>query len=437
MKNQISVNGQNTRQIGQYNIDSSARDGTEMKNNFWMYASLFLLLLLAGGVGGFMFVLNNQKSTKETATTLTNTASITPEVTTTIDNGNTSASKETETFGTSYGIFYPYSDGITINNSKPTIIGRVSQSSHSYLSTKFGIEKSPVSQEDEYFLRFIPGKTINLEVKIDNSVIQDVYGIAQYPTVFCKGINLNPDGTSSYDPQAGNKFPPDDIFTSEIECFAQKNSDIPPLIFFTKPTSQLSPGKHTLSISSQGKAIGSMSFNIDNNFKLPIQNVAKKTQSDYFSFFDIVDYCAEGYYYDSNFLKIPLPVHNNRNLFYGISFPQTKEEYGSIKRRQVQIGFKGNRFTLFFPESIVFYDGKSFIYDGNINNTLVPEKALFLPKDHLFFTDGKRANPQQISVDGGLNGGEYFEIYPIDQGGYEYRDFSLPWQTSGSSGCDG
>jgi hypothetical protein len=80
----------------------------------------------------------------------------------------------------------------------------------------------------------------------------------------------------------------------------------------------------------------------------------------------------------------------------------------------------------------VFYDNKSFK-----SNTLGPEKALFLPKDHLFFTDGKKADPQQLSPDGGLNNGKYFEIYPIDLSGYEYQGFSLPWQTSGSSSCDG
>jgi len=342
------------------------------------------------------------------------------------------STETTKNTSVSYGLFYPYSNGTTINNSRPTIIGKVNQSEQSYLSTKFGMEKSPVSGENEYFLRFLPGKTRNLEVKIDNLVAQNVYGFSQYPTVLCKTINLNPDGTSSYDPQTGKKFPPDDIYTSETECLANKSSDIPPVIFFARPTNQLSEGKHTLTVSSLGKIIGSISFTVDGNYKLVTQNIAKTGQSDYFSAFDTADNCMEGYYYDSNFLKIPLPINSNQNLFYGISFPQTKDEYGSIKRRQVQIGFEGNRFTLFFPQSIVFYDGKSFN-----NNTLVPEKALFLPKDHLFFTDGKKAGLQQFSPDGGLNGGGYFEVYPIDLSGYEYRGYSLPWQTSGSSGCDG
>lgn len=337
-----------------------------------------------------------------------------------------------DSVGASYGIFYPYSDEATINNSSPTIIGKISQSEQSYLLSKFGTEKSPVSGENEYFLRFIPGRTKNLEIKIDNSIIQDVYGIPQYPTVLCKRINLNPDGTSSYDPQTGKKSPPDDIYTSESECFSQKSADIPSLIFFARPANQLSSGKHTLTILNKGNIIGSMAFTIDNNFKLPTQTITKVNQSDYFSSFDIADNCMEGYYYDGNFLKIPLPNTNNRNLFFGVSFPQTREEYGSIKRRKIQIGFNGNRFDLFFPQSSVFYEGKSFK-----NNTLVPEKALFIPKDHLFFTDGKKANPQQISPDGGLNGGEYFEIYPVDTSGYEYRNYSIPWQTSGSSGCDG
>lgn len=340
--------------------------------------------------------------------------------------------EETEAARISYGLFYPYSDGVTINNSRPTIVGKISQSGQIYLSTKFGIEKSPVSQENEYFLRFNPGRTKNLEVKIDNSIIQDVYGIPQYPTVLCKRINLNPDGTSSYDPQTGKKSPADDVFTSENECFSQKSSDIPPIIFFAKPSSQISPGKHTLTISNNGKVIGSMIFTIDNKFKLPTQTIAKVNQSDIFSSFDTADNCSEGYYYDNNSLKIPLPTLNNRNLFFGVSFPQTKEEYGSIKRRKIQIGFDGDYFDLFFPQSSVFYEGKSFK-----DNTLIPEKEMFLPKDHLFFTDGKKANPQQLSPDNGLNVGEYFEIYPIDISGFEYRGYSIPWQTSGSSGCDG
>lgn len=432
MENQMNVGNQNAQQIGQNNADGSTKVAMGVKRNFWMYVSLFLLILLIGSIGGFIIILNNQKSSKETTTISTNTTTPTLEITPTIGDNKTNVSPETEIVGTSYGLFYPFSEGLTINNSKPTIIGNVSQSTQSYLLTKFGIEKSPVSQEDEYFLRFIPGKVKNLEIRIDDLVLQDVYGIAQYPTVLCKRINLNPDGSSSYDPQTGKKSPPDDIFTSESECFAQKSLDMPPLIFFARSINQLSSGKHTLTISSLEKTVGSISFTVDNNFKLPVQSIAKVNQSDYFSFFDTADNCMEGYYYDSNFLKIPLPVNNNRSLFYGVSFPQTKEEYGSIKRRQIQIGFGGSRFTLFFPQSIVFYDSKSFK-----NNTLVSEKALFLPKDHLFFTDGKKANPQQLSPDGGLNRGEYLEIYPVDTGGHEYRGYSMPWQTSGSSGCDG
>jgi hypothetical protein len=333
----------------------------------------------------------------------------------------------------SYGIFYPYSDGATINNFNPTIIGKISQSKQSYLLTKFGKEKSPFSGENEYFLRFIPGRTKNLEIKIDNLLIQDVYGIPQYPTVICKRINFNPDGTVSYDLKTGKKSPPDDIYTSEDECFSKKSADIPPLIFFAKPEKRLSSGKHTLTILNKGNIIGSMVFIIDNDFQLPTQNIITQlNQADYFASFDIVDNCISGFYYDRNFLKIPLPNIDNRNLFFGLSFPQTRDEYGRIKRRRVQIGFDGKRFDLFFPQSSIFFEGKSFK-----NNTLAPEKGLFIPKDHLFFIDGEKAEPQKKSPDGGLNEGEYFEIYPVDISGYEYQNYSLPWQTSGSSGCDG
>lgn len=431
MENQINVGNEKTQQIGQNITDKSTNISMGVKKNFWMYLSLLLLILLIGSIGGFLFVFKDQRTTNKTIANPTiNPIPTNPVDVTNIENPDTSITGEN--MGTSYGVFYPYSNGVTINNSRPTIIGKVGQSGQSYLSTRFGIEKSPVSGENEYFLRFLPGKTKNLEVKIDNLVVQNVYGISQYPTVLCKSINLNPDGTSSYDPQTGKKFPPDDIYTSETECFVNKSSDIPPIVFFSSPTNQLSEGKHTLSVSSLGKIIGSMSFTVDSKYKLTTQNIAKVDQSDYFSAFDTADNCTEGYYYDSNFLKMPLPINSNRNLFYVISFPQTRDEYGSIKRRQVQIGFEGNRFSLFFPQSSVFYDGKSFK-----NNTLVPEKALFLPKDHLFFTDGKKAGLQQLSPDGSLNSGGYFEVYPIDLSGYEYHGYLLPWQTSGSSGCDG
>ena len=75
--------------------------------------------------------------------------------------------KATPTSGKSYGVFYPFSEGVTINNDLPTIIGKVTQNSDIYLDTKFGIENSPVSGEDENFLRFIPGRIKNLKVKVD------------------------------------------------------------------------------------------------------------------------------------------------------------------------------------------------------------------------------------------------------------------------------
>ena len=331
MENQVNIGDQNTQQVGQNNTDKSANFAVGVKRNLWMYVSLFLLILLIGVIGGFMVVLKNQKSTNETATTPITTLSPAPKVTTTIESN---APPETETIGSSYGLFYPYSEGVTINNSKPTIIGKVSQSTQSHLTTKFVIEKSPVSGENEYFLRFIPGKTKNLEVKIDNVILPNVYGISQYPTILCKKINLNPDGTSSYDPQTGKKSPPDDIFTSEGECFSQMTSDIPSLIFFAKPSNQLPPGKHILTISSLGRVVGSISFTIDPQFKLPLQTISNTNQSDFFSYFDTADNCSEGYYYDSNSLKIPLPIFNNRNLIYGISFPQTVKRSMGVLREE-------------------------------------------------------------------------------------------------------
>ena len=100
-----------------------------------------------------------------------------------------------------------------------------------------------------------------------------------------------------------------------------------------------------------------MSFFVDTEYHLSAQDiyVVDKTSDSYFmKQYPLIagDNCGEGYYYDSNYLKIPLPSFDNPNLYYGISFPQTKAELEDISRRKVQIAFGNERFDLFFHKAL-------------------------------------------------------------------------------------
>jgi len=345
------------------------------------------------------------------------------------------------TRGKSYGIFYPFSDGVTINNSLPTIIGKISQEDNLYLETVFRIEESPIYAEDDYHVRFIPGEIFGFKVKIDGIEIDKVFGTPQYPTIICKNINSYPGGVSYYDSKTGIKTPPDDFFNSEEECLANKKSEIPPLLFFTKVTSPLSEGKHVLTLEGKSN-FKTMSFNIDSRYHLSSQSIFifdKNSESYYYSDYDLLhgDNCGEGYYYDSNYLKVPIPLFDNPNLYYGISFPLSKEETGNISKRRVQISFENERFDLFFPQASIYYEGKSFMDTSDMLN---PLHELFLPKDHLVFTDGSKAAYIDaysiIPLDGSYAKG-YFEVYPVDITGGYYGNSVIPRIVSGSSGCDG
>ncbi len=420
-------------------VNESTENSRKPKINYWKISTVVLLFLFA--VSFVVVKIRSNNLTNKLAVIETSRSQSTnlPEAEPTI-----ATTQESPVTGKSYGVFYPFSEGITINNNLPTIIGKVPQSNGVYLSTKFGIEKSPVSGENEYFLRFIPGRTKNLKVKIDGVAINNVFATPQYPTVLCKKVNLNPDGTSTYDAKTGKKLPPDDIFRTQVDCLANRVSELPPLIFFAKTEKPLSEGKHILTVEG-GDDFRAMTFSVNSNYNLSTQNifsVDKGSKDYYYDQYHLIqgDNCGEGYYYDTNYLKIPMPSFDNPNLYYGVYFPQSKDELGNIDKRRVQISFGGERFDVFFPQSLTYHEGKSF---SDTNNLLSPFHQLFLPKDHLVFTDGRKASyvdaykivPSEGNYHPYLDG--YFEIYPIDITGGIYKNSSIPWVISGSSGCDG
>lgn len=318
--------------------------------------------------------------------------------------------------GKSYGVFFPYNQGVTINNNQPTIIGKVLQNTNLFLDTQFGLEISPASGDEEYFLRFNPGKTKNLVVKIDGVEIKDVYGIPQYPTILCKTYRDHI-----------NNFSSDIVYDTQNECLKAKRNEVPSLIFFAGPSSPLSDGPHTITVEGNGTS-KLMTFSINPAFHLSNQQVFV-TNSQSYSPYPLIrsDSCTPGYYYDKKHLLFPLPSFENPNLLYGLSFPQSKDEYGSINRRQVFISFGNTRFNLFFPQRRVFYE-------GNLTN---PYHELYLPLEQLVFSDGSKAMYQKGFEDPSYYISGYFEIFPIDITGGQYRNSSIPFTLTGSSSCDG
>lgn len=335
----------------------------------------------------------------------------------------------TASAGLSLGVFYPFSDHAVVNNQTPTIIGTISQNDHVYLPTLFGSEISPISTDERIFLRFLPGRTKNLIIKIDQETISNVFGIAQYPTIDCYQAEQ-----------------------SESTCLLAKSKILPPLIFFAKPTYPLSIGRHEVNVvDTQNPDVSypPMIFFIYPQYSLPPQVLYDATQlkpNNQSTWLFATDNCTEGYYYDKNHLKMPLPDFDNRNLFYSFAFPQNDDEVGNRTSRRVMIRFENFLYELFFPQSNVLYQRIHWEH----TNQAPPSIELFLPKDHLVFPDGSAAVSRYLDSktntyyekqarlhEAKLDYSPYLEIFPTDTSGGRYQDFYIPWENSISSSCDG
>lgn len=332
-------------------------------------------------------------------------------------NANTNTS-DVQATTTSYGLWFPFNDGQTTNNPRPTIYGKVEQNTRVYLGTTF--EKKDwvgLSFGEAKTLTFKPGTVQNLTVTLDGQSVTSLSGFAQYPAVVCWKQNFNADGTKTYDPATGKWLPEDTLYATEEECRTALAESMPPLIFVFQPATDLSQGVHTLVVNGV-----SMRFTYDPAFAIAQQPIQKTL--------DARDSCSPGYYHDKNHFPIALPTQRNTNLGYGISFPQSEEEKGSIQRRRVELSIAGKRYPLFFPDSTTYSQGKS-------NSGF---SGLYAPLQNLVYSDGTPATPWALRQSTDLPEmitGYYSEIYPVDVAGYEYRGQSIPRAMSTSSGCDG
>ena len=135
-----------------------------------------------------------------------------------------------------------------------------------------------------------------------------------------------------------------------------------------------------------------------------------------------------GYWYDTNHLPTPLPVHHDSRLVYTLAFPQSDSEKNTLGPRQVFIRLGNQTYPLLFPEGAIFYRGR---YTFFVNRHAL--QTLFIPINLLVFSDGTPAKPW---VTPGYNTSTYFEMYPIDSSGIP-QSTTLPWTSSAWSGCDG
>lgn len=339
------------------------------------------------------------------------------------------------------GIFLKSSYDRQINNAMPTVIGVAAQKPHNlFLRAVYRKEVSPYTFEKEPVVRFYPGRLHNIEHTNFGYEDQPLYGFAQYPTVSCR----KKDGTGFY---------------KDKKSCLKAAGELPPVIFFYKTKNALLEGEQgfrygfgnrnenyewpTFIINPHNVPSDPEGDGTNFNLQYPLleSNIPHNSENDWENF-DAIDNCARGYYYDKNHLQVPLPKLDNRNLYYQLAFPQTLEErHTGAPQRMVKIKFGRKIFDLFFPQSIVFFDRKSFFTgeDGKPDPTkmLSPEKIIYLPMSKLVYENGKRAKLYENKGPDGLVYGEYFELVPFDMLGNKYVDGILSRQTTVSSSCDG
>lgn len=400
------------------------------KGSISLIPVLVVFFSLAAFLGVMYFALPESKTTT-TANKNTNPATNT-NVDVTNDNVNSAPEEETtSSTTTSYGLWYPFSAGQTINNPRPVIYGKVSQTDKVFLSTTFSkIDWAGRGETDAKTLEFKVGATKNLLVKLDGQQVTDLVGFPQYPMVLCMTKNFLPDGSKLYDENTNIATPADSFYNTEAECRTELSDKMPSVIFVFRPAQDLAAGQHTLEVEGS-----SMQFTIDRAATVATQSIPKSEQS-FYNVFDIADNCSPGYWQNRNSLSVALPKSSNTNLYWGISFPQSEGEKGSINRRHLEVLIQGKQFPVFFPGGLTYFSGRPYT-----DLARTGDYGLFLPSENLVFSDGSKASMWALrnsTIPGDTYPtAYYYEVFGTDISGREYRGQSLPWTFSVSSGCDG
>ncbi len=341
-----------------------------------------------------------------------------------VTNDNTNSAPEEENTSsttTSYGLWYPFSASQTINNPRPVIYGKVSQAENTYLATTFTKNEWPGRDfQEAKTLSYLTGEVRNLSIQLDDVEVSGVQGFPQYPNLACYRYVT--------DPVTGGQIP--EYYNTVSECQAEFRDRLPALIFVFRPSVDLRPGEHILSVGG-----AQMKFTYNPSYTIASQKTQTVNTESTWSVFDHNDSCAPGYYQRSSDFPLPLPIQQNKHVYYGLSFPQSEDEKGSINRRQVWIALEGRQYPIFFPDSLTYFEGVSA---GTGSGRT--DYGLFLPMDQLVYSNGIKASPWGV-ISGPKEyryvSSYYTELYPVDVAGREYRGRSLPWVMETSSGCDG
>ena len=313
------------------------------------------------------------------------------------------------------GVFFPAPKNQIIKNVRPTIIGKLNQNAESlFLENSFQKEESVISGEKYYFLKFNIGKIKNARFFLDGQEFRDIFAIPQFPDVIC--------GEAPYNEQQGYYEEWVDYETQE-ECFSKSLNKIPPAVFFYRPPSDLSVGKHVLKVIPNNQEPIEMIFTIDP--LKPDVPVHIDFEHEYHD-----DNCHRGYYYSESFLHIPIPEASPDNVFWSLYFPRSKSEMSQPRGgNQVYISFEKNRYELFFPSA-----GSFFAIEPPEQNPLSnyqPSNSLFLPLERLVYADGQNAMPLDITSK------DYFRLVPFDQLGRIIKEGIFEQKTTSTSWCDG
>jgi len=344
-------------------------------------------------------------------------------------------------------ILHPLPQPITVtSNQKPTIIGRISNLYEPITGTILSSEDPSHAQYDYYeqddlYLHFVPGQLLNVRAELSDDTYKTsirigdvaVYGISETPIIPCDREN---------NPAGGEKSAIPFEYVKK-QCLQNWNQPLPPVLFFYKPDRALPAGRYNLTITLDGYVNYYFDFVVNPDYvpdTNPFNGIRESEKKLY------GDYCAsqiwqvseiiEGKSY--NFLEIPMPLINSRQLGYPVLFPQTVEEAGKGSAdRMVYIKFDDTLYDLILPGAPLYYRRNAGELASWYNRKL-SQYDLHLPISLLYFKNGSRAIPAELPDHTGMiYPDDYLELLPADAGGRTYPEETLQHFTTSSSSCDG
>lgn len=304
-----------------------------------------------------------------------------------------------------------------VDDFRPTITGKIVTYDLLPLDIEFVQAYSPYGSSGEtQHVNLIPGKLKNVTFYLDNNKITDVYGLAQFSYIRC------------------------DEKTPEM-CFTKYKTEFPPLLFFYKPASNLSAGKHTFTVDF-GTYKKDIVFTIDSEIAAQTKDTVCSplgSEDLYFhtnknSFHGVYHVCPGGYYRAGSPEYVPIPSYRNDNLYHTLSFPRSAESAGRYSTSTiVYIKIDGRLFDLKLPSSEHFYSSKESKNSASpTDSRYIPyENGLYLPHDILYFANG---TPAVMYSDYSQH---ILDLVPIDSSGHIHGDKIITHQGGNSSGCDG